>query len=69
MRNRVHQMLERQVSNQAQTNDEVVVTQVLDQTHTKNGTELLIMRGDIASLAQEVARYLGVINSTVGTLW
>ena len=70
---RARQMAER---HQADTNDEAVVTHVLDQMQVtqdsdqrqiQNSTEPLIRRGDIASLAQEVARYLGAVNSTMGT--
>ena len=45
------------------------VTQVSDQTQAQNSTKPLIRKEDIASLAQEVARYLGVINNTAGTRW
>ena len=57
------QTVERQISDQAKTNDEAVVTQVYDQmqvtrvsdqTQTQNSTKPLIMREDIASLAQEI---------------
>ena len=70
---RARQMAE---SRQADTNDEAVVTHVLGQTpvtqgsnqrQIQNSTDPLIRRGDIACLAQEVARYLGAINSTMVT--
>ena len=71
-----HQMVERQISDQAETNDGAVVIQVSDlmqvaqssdQRQTQNSTKPLIRRGHIASLAQKVARYLGAVNSTTGT--
>ena len=69
-------MMERLISDKAETNVKTVVTQVSDQMQvtqgsdqrqTQNSTKPFIRGGDIASLAQEVARYLGVLNSTVGT--
>lgn len=77
---RVHQTVKRQILDQAETNDEAVVTQVSDQMQvtrcsdqrqrqnsTKRGTKPFIRKGDIDSLSQEVARYFRAVSSTVGT--
>ena len=78
MHSGMRQSVKRQISDKAETIDEAVVTQAwtrckLPMSRTRHRhrigpSKALIRREDIASLAQEVVRYLGAVNSTAVTL-
>ena len=57
--------VEGQMLSQADTPDEVL-TQTVGQTLAQNSNELFI-RQDIASLVQEIVKYLGTVDSIEGT--
>ena len=51
---------------QADSPDEAL-THTAGQTLVQNNDELVIRRQDIASLAQEIVKYLGTVNNAVGS--
>ena len=65
--NRGSVMVEEQLLSQADPPDEVLTHTDTGQTVVQNNDKPVIRRQDIASLAQEIMKYLGTVNNVAGS--